>query len=79
MTETNGSHAYEAAREALVASLAPEIKDERILAAFRRVPRERFVLPEFQPFAYADRPLPIGQGQTISQPRMVAIMLRRCV
>jgi protein-L-isoaspartate(D-aspartate) O-methyltransferase len=62
-------------REALVRSLRPDVKDERVLAAMARVPRERFVVPEAQSLAYADRPLPIGYGQTISQPRMVALTL----
>lgn len=65
---------YQAAREALVRSLRADIHDERVLSAFGRVPRERFVPPELQPYAYEDRPLPIGHGQTISQPLMVAIM-----
>ncbi len=51
------------------------IRDERLLAAMRKVPRERFVGHEFQAKAYADGPLPIGQGQTISQPLMVATMI----
>ena len=51
------------------------IRDERVLAAMGRVPREKFVAPELQPQAYADGPLPIGSGQTISQPFMVATML----
>jgi len=67
---------FQAAREALVRSLRAEIRDERVLDAFGRVPRERFVLPELQQYAYEDRPLPIGQDQTISQPLMVAIMLQ---
>jgi protein-L-isoaspartate(D-aspartate) O-methyltransferase len=65
---------YQATREALVRSLRADIRDERVLSAFGRVPRERFVPPELQPQAYEDRPLPIGHGQTISQPLMVAIM-----
>ncbi len=65
---------YQAAREALVRSLRVEVHDERVLAAFGQVPRERFVSAELQRYAYDDRPLPIGQGQTISQPLMVAIM-----
>ena len=65
---------YQAAREALVRSLRAEIRDERVLEAFGRVPRERFVPPELQQHAYEDRPLPIGHEQTISQPLMVAIM-----
>jgi protein-L-isoaspartate(D-aspartate) O-methyltransferase len=47
-----------------------------VLAAIGRVPRERFVAQEVADFAYSDRPLPIGYGQTISQPRMVALMLQ---
>ena len=50
------------------------ITDERILEAFRSVPRHRFVPEEYAPLAYADEPLPIGCGQTISQPYMVASM-----
>jgi protein-L-isoaspartate(D-aspartate) O-methyltransferase len=65
---------FVAAREGLVRSLRREISDERVLAAFAAVPRERFVPVELQRYAYDDRPLPIGQGQTISQPLMVAIM-----
>lgn len=49
------------------------IRDQRVLAAFARVPRERFVDPAQQEDAYHDRPLPIGQGQTISQPYIVAL------
>jgi protein-L-isoaspartate(D-aspartate) O-methyltransferase len=48
------------------------ISDERVLAAMSRVPRERFVLAGERGSAYADSALPIGQGQTISQPYMVA-------
>lgn len=51
------------------------IRDERLLAAMGKVPRERFVEREYQSEAYADGPLPIGQGQTISQPLMVATMI----
>ncbi|MGB6896366.1 MAG: protein-L-isoaspartate(D-aspartate) O-methyltransferase [Dehalococcoidia bacterium] len=65
---------YTSARESLVKSLRWEISDERVLSAFARVPRECFVPPELRHYAYDDRPLPIGYGQTISQPLMVAIM-----
>ena len=51
------------------------ITDERLLAAFRKIPRHRFVPAEFQQEAYADHPLPIGAGQTISQPYIVALMI----
>lgn len=50
------------------------ITDTRVLAAMRAVPRHRFVPAAMQPFAYLDRPLPIGEGQTISQPYIVALM-----
>lgn len=50
------------------------IFDERVLAAFRRVPREAFVAPHLAGYAYEDNPLPIGEGQTISQPYVVALM-----
>ena len=51
------------------------IRDERVLTAMGRVPRERFVAPEYAWDAYADGPLPIGSGQTVSQPYMVAAMV----
>jgi protein-L-isoaspartate(D-aspartate) O-methyltransferase len=50
------------------------IEDESVLAAMRSVPRHRFVLPDYLEQAYADHPLPIGYGQTISQPYIVALM-----
>ena len=49
------------------------IADERVLAAFRTVPREAFVPPDLVEFAYRDAPLPIGEEQTISQPYIVAV------
>jgi protein-L-isoaspartate(D-aspartate) O-methyltransferase len=49
-----------------------DIVDDRVLAAMERVPRERFVPPELRRRAYEDAALPIGDGQTISQPYMVA-------
>jgi protein-L-isoaspartate(D-aspartate) O-methyltransferase len=48
--------------------------DPRVLAALRKVPRHRFVPEEQQALAYENRPLPIGEGQTISQPSVVALM-----
>ncbi|HEY4752221.1 MAG TPA: protein-L-isoaspartate(D-aspartate) O-methyltransferase [Candidatus Limnocylindrales bacterium] len=51
------------------------ISDARVLAAFREVPREAFVEPGLAAHAYDDRPLPIGEGQTISQPFVVALMV----
>jgi protein-L-isoaspartate(D-aspartate) O-methyltransferase len=63
------------ARRALVGVLRREgIRDERVLAAVGRVPREAFVAPEIADKAYLNVALPIGRGQTISQPFVVAIM-----
>lgn len=62
------------ARDRLVDALAAVTGDPRVLAALRAVPRERFVPEAARPFAYEDQPLPIGHGQTISQPTIVAIM-----
>ena len=50
------------------------IGDRRVLAVMARVPREWFLPPPLNPEAYADGPLPIGSGQTISQPYIVALM-----
>ena len=61
-------------KERLFESLSKEIRDKRVIEAMRRVPRELFVLPENRDFAYEDIPLPIGYGQTISQPFIVALM-----
>jgi protein-L-isoaspartate(D-aspartate) O-methyltransferase len=47
---------------------------EAVMAAIMKVPRHRFVLPGQEAFAYDNRPLPIGEGQTISQPYIVALM-----
>jgi len=51
-----------------------EIKDPRVIAAMKKVPRHLFVEEALQNQAYNDRPLPIGEKQTISQPYMVALM-----
>jgi protein-L-isoaspartate(D-aspartate) O-methyltransferase len=51
------------------------IRDPLVLAAMRTVPREAFVAPGSEDLAYEDRPLPIGEGQTISQPYIVALMI----
>jgi protein-L-isoaspartate(D-aspartate) O-methyltransferase len=50
------------------------VSDPAVLAAMSVVPRHRFVPSDYQPMAYEDRPLPIGHGQTISQPYIVARM-----
>lgn len=76
---------YAAQRRELVAELRgrdPDVAEEtghsgfdaRVLAALATVPRERFVPAPQRPYAYLDQPLPIGYGQTISQPFIVALM-----
>ncbi len=65
---------FEAARASLIEHLRREIRDERVLGVMERIPRERFVPSESRYQAYEDRPLPIGEGQTISQPFIVALM-----
>src|SRR5688500_8989687 len=61
--------AYANARERMVEQQMQErdIRDARVLAAMRKVPRHRFVPQGEQRYAYSDTPLPIGEGQTISQ------------
>jgi protein-L-isoaspartate(D-aspartate) O-methyltransferase len=65
---------YTAARAELIKQLSAGIKDKRVLDAMVKVPREMFVPFEVRQYAYEDRPLSIGHGQTISQPYIVAIM-----
>ena len=55
------------------------IADDRVLEAMLRVPRHEFAPERFRDQAYEDHPLPIGEGQTISQPYMVALMLEALV
>src|SRR5512134_3050571 len=63
------------AREAMVRLIESRgVEDSATLAALRRVPRHEFVPDEYRRDAYADSPLPIGHGQTISQPYIVAYM-----
>lgn len=63
-------------REAMVATQIEDrgVTDARVLAAMRKVSRHHFVPPEMKGRAYDDSPLPIGYGQTISQPFIVAFM-----
>jgi len=67
---------YAALRERMVSEqiAARGVRDPRVLAAMRRVPREEFVPESLRSRAYQDGPLPIGEGQTISQPYIVAAM-----
>lgn len=69
------------AREIMLARdlKARGIRDERVLEAMRTVPRELFVPSELRAEAYADRALPLGHGQTISQPYIVALMAESLV
>ena len=54
--------------------IARGVRDPLVLEALARVERHKFVLPGYEPSAYGDSPLPIGEGQTISQPYIVALM-----
>jgi protein-L-isoaspartate(D-aspartate) O-methyltransferase len=67
---------FDAARERMVSGQieARDVKDPRVLAAMRSVPRHLFVPPSQRSAAYEDHPLSIGYGQTISQPYIVALM-----
>ena len=70
---------YAIARERMVQNQlsARKITDDRVLEAMRTVPRHEFIPKELWSRAYGDHPLPIGQGQTISQPYMVALMTQQ--
>jgi len=74
--QTPTADAYQARREHMVTSDIENrgVRDPEVLRAMRAVPRHEFVLPEYLNQAYADHPLPIGYGQTISQPYIVAVM-----
>lgn len=68
---------YEREREELIERLVRwgYLTKPEIVEAFRKVPRHEFVPANLKDYAYADQPLPIGHGQTISAPSMIAIML----
>ncbi|MBN2550956.1 MAG: protein-L-isoaspartate(D-aspartate) O-methyltransferase [Anaerolineales bacterium] len=67
---------FETDRDFMVDSqiVARGVHDPRVLEAMRTVPRHCFVQPDYRYLAYTDGPLPIGSGQTISQPYIVALM-----
>ncbi len=65
---------FAAARTRLIDSFSEKIKDTRVLDAMKRIPRELFVPVSVQPYAYSDKPLPIGFNQTIAQPYLIALM-----
>lgn len=70
-----GLDPYSSPRQAMVDHIAREqVRDSATLRAMRQVPRHEFVPPELRGRAYGDHPLPIGYGQTISQPYIVAFM-----
>jgi len=75
LTESSEKY-YDDKREMMVKRQigARDVSSKRVLNAMRKIERHLFVLPRDQDFAYDDRPLGIGDGQTISQPYMVAIM-----
>ncbi len=60
---------------ALIPAISRVTSDQRLLAAMRKVSRAAFLTDDQKPFADDDRPLPIGHGQTTSQPSMIALML----
>lgn len=70
---------YESARKAMVEGQIRNrgVKDERVLKAMLKVERHRFVPESQTPYAYEDRPLDIGERQTISQPYIVALMTEK--
>ena len=74
--QTSGQDNFQTQREQMVATQirARGVQNDAVLQAMRRVPRHLFVPERERPFAYDDRPLPIGLGQTISQPYIVAYM-----
>ena len=66
--------AVRAITDHIAAELGKTALDERVLRAMAKVPRHEFVPVEVQPYAYLNRPIPIGFDKTISQPLMVAVM-----
>ena len=85
MPDAEGQDRYAAPRKAMVDTIVALTRetaaetgraslDSRVLTAMNKVPRHRFVPADQEPNAYANRPLPIGNGQTISQPFIVALM-----
>jgi protein-L-isoaspartate(D-aspartate) O-methyltransferase len=75
-TSTDQEAKWTALRNEMVATqiAARGVRDENVLKALRTVPRHVFVPPDVRTEAYADHPLPIGEGQTISQPYIVGLM-----
>ncbi len=76
VSESNPKENFKVMREKMVEIQikARGVKDPRVLSALLKVERHRFVPEEYLDSAYSDQPLPIGEGQTISQPYIVALM-----
>jgi protein-L-isoaspartate(D-aspartate) O-methyltransferase len=76
VSESNPEGDFKSMREKMVETQIKGrgVKDPRVLSALLKVERDRFVPEEYINSAYSDQPLPIGEGQTISQPYIVAIM-----
>jgi protein-L-isoaspartate(D-aspartate) O-methyltransferase len=74
--ESQAEDTYRSLRERMVTEQieARGIRDKKILSVMRKVERHRFVPDEYRKYAYIDNALPIGEGQTISQPYIVALM-----
>ena len=74
--DTSGQDNFQTLRGRMVETQirARDVRNAAVLQAMGRVPRHLFVPDDVRPFAYDDRPLPIGRGQTISQPYIVAYM-----
>jgi protein-L-isoaspartate(D-aspartate) O-methyltransferase len=79
MAAETQTDSYLAQRQSMVESQlrARGIRDDRVLAAMFHVPRHEFVSEEYRAQVYEDHPIPIGEGQTLSQPYIVAVMLER--
>jgi protein-L-isoaspartate(D-aspartate) O-methyltransferase len=75
-TNRGEAESYDEARQRMVEKqiVARGIEDERVIKAMLTVPREEFIPEQYRHYAYYDSPVPIGDGQTISQPYMVALM-----
>ena len=76
VSDVNPKGDFKTMREKMVESQikARGVKDPRVLSALLKVERHRFVAEKYLDSAYSDQPLPIGEGQTISQPYIVALM-----
>lgn len=76
LSESQQKDEYYLLRERMVTEqiVARNVKDKKVLSAMLKVPRHEFVPENLKRFAYEDRPLPIGEDQTISQPYIVALM-----